>query len=88
MEMTMTYLGTRYMTARAPTAAFAIGPGLAGRIWKWIRRPVMIDRQRRDLNLLSDHILKDIGLSRADIDGIAMHLIDGRPDRTRRSHAR
>jgi uncharacterized protein YjiS (DUF1127 family) len=81
----MTYLGTRYMTVPAPTAGFAIG--LAGRVWRWIRRPVMLDRQRRELNLLSDHILKDIGLSRADIDGIATHLVDGRPDTTRRSHA-
>jgi uncharacterized protein YjiS (DUF1127 family) len=76
------------MTAQGPAAGLAFSTGLSGRIWKWIRRPVLIDRQRRELNLLSDHVLRDIGLSRADIDGIAIHLIDGRPDTTRRSRPR
>jgi uncharacterized protein YjiS (DUF1127 family) len=49
-----------------------------------MRQRVMMDRQRRELNQLSDHLLKDIGLSRADIDSIAKHLADGRSDATRR----
>lgn len=84
----MTYLGTQYMTATAPHTGFGGAPGILNRLWQWMRRPVLIDRQRRQLNCLSDHILKDIGLSRADIDGIAMHLVDGRADGTRRRRGR
>lgn len=82
----MTFLAPRYLTAATPQASFAAGT--LDRIWRWIRRPVLIDRQRRELNYLSDHILKDIGLSRSDVDSIAMHLIDGRADVTRRPRRR
>ena len=84
----MTYLGTRTITGGAPNAGFGVAPDLVGRCWNWIRRPVMIYRQRHELNQLSDHILKDIGLSRGDIDGIAIHLIDGRAYGTRRRRGR
>jgi uncharacterized protein YjiS (DUF1127 family) len=44
----------------------------------------MTARQRRALESLSDHMLKDIGLSRSDIHGIAANLARGRSDVTRR----
>ena len=31
----------------------------------WLQRA----RQRRSIDSLSDHVLKDVGLSRADVDG-------------------
>jgi uncharacterized protein YjiS (DUF1127 family) len=80
----MTYLGTRCLTAAAPVAGFGASPGILDRIWKWIRRPALIHGQRRQLDQLSDHMLKDIGLSRSEIDGISEFLIDGHADPTRR----
>ncbi len=56
-----------------------------GTRWKSIRRSAAAARQRRTLQSLSDHMLKDIGLSRSDIDGISAGLIDRRADATRRS---
>jgi uncharacterized protein YjiS (DUF1127 family) len=82
-EITMTYAGTRYMTGSDSNARFGVGFGILRRIWKSIRRSVMIAGQRRALHQLSDHMLKDIGLSRADIDGIATNLIDKNTDATR-----
>lgn len=84
----MTHIETRMMTAGAASAGFGAGADLVGRIWNWIWRPVMIGRQRHQLNQLSDHILKDIGLSRAEIDGISVHLIDRHADGTRRRRGR
>jgi uncharacterized protein YjiS (DUF1127 family) len=87
----MTHIGSSTsstMTAGAPGAGFGAGSYLVGRIWNWIWRPVMIDRQRRQLNQLSDRILKDIGLSRGEIDGISVHLIDRHADGTRRRRGR
>jgi uncharacterized protein YjiS (DUF1127 family) len=52
--------------------------------WKAIWRSAATARQRRALHSLSDHMLKDIGLSRSDIDGISAGLIDRRADSTRR----
>jgi hypothetical protein len=45
-------------------------------------------RQRRALQALSDHVLKDIGLSRSDIDGISASLAYRRADSRRRSRRR
>ncbi len=56
-----------------------------GTRWKSIRRSAATARQRRALQSLSDHMLKDIGLSRSDIDGISASLVDRRADATRRS---
>ena len=41
--------------------------------WMTLRRSTAIARERSALRLLSDHLLKDIGLSRGDLDGIATH---------------
>jgi uncharacterized protein YjiS (DUF1127 family) len=46
----------------APAAKFATL--LADRLWTWLRRM----RERRDLSMLDDHMLKDIGVTRADVE--------------------
>lgn len=51
-------------------------------------RSVGIARQRSALNMLSDHMLKDIGLSRSDIESLTATLADGRTDATRRRRGR
>jgi hypothetical protein len=84
----MTYIGTRYITGVTPQASFSFGPGILGWIGKSISRSVLIRRQRRQLHELSDHMLKDIGLSRADIDGISTNFVDGHADATRRRRGR
>ena len=45
-----------------PVAKFATL--LADRLSTWLRR----GRERRDLGMLDDHMLKDIGVSRADVE--------------------
>ncbi len=45
-------------------AAGHAGPGGMDNILLWLER----DRQRRHLYQLNSHMLKDIGLSRADVD--------------------
>lgn len=82
----MTKYTTQTMTAAMPQGSAGLAVDLLGQFWRWIRRPIVIERQRRELNQLSDHILKDIGLSRAGIDGISIQLIDRRSDATRRRH--
>jgi uncharacterized protein YjiS (DUF1127 family) len=47
-------------------------------------RSVGAARQRSALNMLSDHMLKDIGLSRSDVESIAATLADRRTDAIRR----
>jgi hypothetical protein len=85
----MNTLQPRYLTTRCmPSALSGTGLSIAKHFWRWLWRPMMIERQQRKLNVLSDHILKDIGLSRADIDSIAVHLVDGRVDLTRRHRPR
>jgi hypothetical protein len=56
--------------------------------WRSIWRSVGIARQRSALNMLSDHMLKDIGLSRSDIESITATLADGRTDAFRRRRGR
>jgi uncharacterized protein YjiS (DUF1127 family) len=50
-------------------------------------RSIKIRHTRRQLQMMPDHLLKDIGISRSDIDSVAAALIDG-PDPTRRVHGR
>jgi uncharacterized protein YjiS (DUF1127 family) len=45
-------------------AGRALGTEVAELLLTWIKRT----RQRRQLGQLSDHMLKDIGLSRADVE--------------------
>ena len=48
-------------------------------------RSFAIQRQQRMLHGLPDDLLKDIGVTRSDIDSFAVALVDRREDPTRRS---
>jgi len=63
------------------------GAGALRRSVKAIARFIKIRHTRRQLQAMPDHLLKDIGISRSDIDSIAIALIDG-GDTTRRLHGR
>jgi uncharacterized protein YjiS (DUF1127 family) len=63
------------------------GAGVLRRLLQSIWRSIKIRHTRRQLQMMPDHLLKDIGISRCEIDSVAIALIDGR-DTTRRSHGR
>jgi len=42
--------------------------------------------QRRVLHEMPNEILRDIGINRSDIDGLAEQIVDGWSDPTRRPH--
>ena len=66
--MTSVPLGTSYATLAGRTAYRPAGRALwtqvAELLLTWVERV----RQRRQLGQLSDHMLKDIGLARADVE--------------------
>lgn len=66
--MTSVRLGASYATlagrTAGPTAGRALGTQVAELLFTWLERV----RQRRQLGQLSDHMLKDIGLARADVE--------------------
>jgi uncharacterized protein YjiS (DUF1127 family) len=65
------------MSGRAPR------PSLLRRLVAHIVRARTISVQRRLLNELPDHMLRDIGLYRSEIDYVARALADGHDDPTR-----
>jgi len=67
------------MSPARPTA----GSGLLRRVVARVMRAHAIQVRRRLLRELPDHLLKDIGLSRSDIDYVAQAIVDGRDDPTR-----
>jgi uncharacterized protein YjiS (DUF1127 family) len=72
------------LAARAEvTSGRATRPGLLRRLFAHIVRARTISMQRRLLNQLPDHMLRDIGLCRSDIDYVARALADGHDDPTR-----
>lgn len=63
------------MTDIMTTTIFRQGHGHFGRLWLWLA-----SRRRRraiaaHLDTLSDHILRDIGIERTEIDGMAMRTL-------------
>ena len=66
--MASAQVGTSYATlaGRAIARPAGIGAGIriAEMVLTWIERA----RQRRELGRLSDHMLKDIGLKRGDVE--------------------
>jgi uncharacterized protein YjiS (DUF1127 family) len=58
-------------------------PGLLRRMIARIMRARAIQAQRRMLRHLPDHLLKDIGINRCNIDYIAQAVVDEHDDPTR-----
>jgi uncharacterized protein YjiS (DUF1127 family) len=54
--------------------------GLAARVAEWIAREVAVRRDMRRLALFDDHMLHDIGIARADIEGAVRRGHDGSGD--------
>jgi uncharacterized protein YjiS (DUF1127 family) len=71
------------LAVRADAFAGATRPGLLRRVLAHIVRARTIHVQRRLLNELPDHLLKDIGLNRSDIDYVAQAVVEERNDPTR-----
>ena len=61
-------------------------PGLYARAIDAVARSVRRREARRALGALSDATLKDIGLSRGDIDSVAEAIANGETDPTRIRH--
>jgi uncharacterized protein YjiS (DUF1127 family) len=79
--MSATTLAARadVMSRRAPQ------PNPLRRLAARVLRVHRIRMQRRLLNALPDHMLRDIGLYRSDIDYVACALADGHDDPTRQA---
>ena len=86
---------TRHSNWREPVSATTLAaqadvmsgratrPTLLRRVLAHIVRAHAISMQRRILNGLPDHMLRDIGLCRSDIDYVARALAEGHDDPTR-----
>ena len=57
-------------------------PGLLRRLLAHIKRARTIQVQRRLLHELPDHLLKDIGINRCNIDYVTQAIVDEREDPT------
>jgi uncharacterized protein YjiS (DUF1127 family) len=69
----------RNMSLARPVA----GSGLLRRLLARLMRTRAIQAQRRMLNHLPDHLLKDIGIDRCNVDYVAQAIVDNRRDPTR-----
>ena len=84
----MRYLNARTITAVSPQSILPRArPRPLFAVLQMGAAAVLLDSRRRELNHLSDRVLKDIGLSRGEIDGITLYAIDGRADGSRRRRA-
>jgi uncharacterized protein YjiS (DUF1127 family) len=61
----------------------AARPGLLRRLFARIMRARTIQVQRRLLRELPDHLLKDIGLNRCNLDYVTEAIVDEQDDPTR-----
>jgi len=61
----------------------ATRPSLLRRMFARIVRARTIRMQRRILSQIPDHMLRDIGLYRSEIDYVARAIVDGHDDPTR-----
>jgi uncharacterized protein YjiS (DUF1127 family) len=71
------------LAARADVSGRATRPNLLRRLVAYIVRAYRIRTQRRILNQIPDHMLRDIGLYRSEIDYVARAIADGHDDPTR-----
>lgn len=77
----MTMAFERNTTATALTSPRR--QSLARRMYRRVVRSMEISRRKRMLNAMPDYLLKDIGISRSDIDSLVEAMVDGRQDPTR-----
>jgi uncharacterized protein YjiS (DUF1127 family) len=63
-----------------------IGP--LSSLFKSLQRSLAIAQKRRVLQGIPNNLLKDIGISRSEIDSVVLSVVDGVPDLTRRSRDR
>jgi uncharacterized protein YjiS (DUF1127 family) len=98
----MIYLGTRaappfasvgfnsdvYTTDAVPHTWSGSRLGIIRRLFKSFQRSFSIAQNRRRLHVMPDYLLKDIGISRSDIDSVVVSIVNGAPDPTRRSRGR
>jgi uncharacterized protein YjiS (DUF1127 family) len=74
--------------AGAPHVQASSRPRLVLRLLGRLHRAVRIRTMRRELQRMPDRLLKDIGVSRSEIDSIVMGIVDGTIDRTRHARSR
>jgi uncharacterized protein YjiS (DUF1127 family) len=73
--------------AGAPHVRAPSQPGLVRRLLGRLHRAVRISTMRSELQQIPDHLLKDIGVSRSEIDSIVA-VVDGTVDCTRHARSR
>ncbi len=81
--MTAFALPTPARTSAATKAGTAARPGVPALLARRLAAWVELHRQRRQLLSLSDHMLHDLGLSRADAEGEATRPFWDLPERWR-----
>jgi uncharacterized protein YjiS (DUF1127 family) len=69
--------------ARPVARSSLVRPSLLRRLIARIARARAMQVRRRLLNELPDHLLKDIGINRCNIDYVAQLIVDERADPTR-----
>lgn len=74
----MSFAIARDVVASVPLRPSARQPGPVARLVRAIARSIAIHRRRRMLQQMPDFLLKDIGISRSDIDYVVRASVDGR----------
>lgn len=74
--------------AGAPHVQASSRPRLVRRVFNRIHRAVLASTMRRELQKVPDHLLKDIGVSRSEIDAIVAGIVDGTVGMTRQARGR
>ena len=73
--------------AASDLAAADVEVSAPGRFWRAMQalfKAMEKSHRRRLLQTMPDYLLKDMGISRCEIDAVVEEMIDGRPDPTRR----
>jgi uncharacterized protein YjiS (DUF1127 family) len=69
-------------------ALLSSGGGLLSSLFKSLQRSLAIAQNRRVLQGIPDNFLKDIGISRSEIDSVVLSAVDDVADLTRRLRGR
>jgi uncharacterized protein YjiS (DUF1127 family) len=87
--------GSRQRSATGRISSGAAPHGLPGcqigplsSLFKSLQRSLAIAKKRRVLQGIPDNLLRDIGISRSEIDSVVLSIVDDVPDLTRRSRGR